>query len=164
MAERSTTTERVGDREYVAKRVVNGPARLVYEAWTKAELFKRWWVPRSFPVVLASCELDVRVGGGYRLVFGAPGTPQMAFFGRYLEVVPSTRLVWTNEESGPEGSITTVTFVEQGDQTHVTVSDLYPSTQALDEAIASGSVGGLPETLQQLDELVAGLAAERASA
>jgi uncharacterized protein YndB with AHSA1/START domain len=158
MDARSTTTERVGDREYVAKRVVNGAARLVYEAWTRADLFARWWVPRSFPVVLASCELDVRVGGGYRLVFGAPGTPQLAFFGRYLEVVPSTRLVWTNDESGPEGSITTATFVEHGAQTRVTVSDLYPSKQALDEAIASGSVGALPETLQQLDELVVSLA------
>ncbi len=151
----ATTTERVGEREYVAKRTVGGPARLVYEAWTRADLFRQWWVPKSFPVVLAECELDVRVGGGYRLVFGAPGTPQMTFHGRYLEVTPAAKLVWTNDEGGGEGPVTTVTFDQKEGRTLVTVSDRYPSKAALDEAIASGSVGALPETLQQLDELIA---------
>src|SRR6185436_8847820 len=83
-----TTSERKSDRELVVTRTVNGPARLVFEAWTKPELFKRWWVPKSHGMTLLSCELDVRVGGGYRLVFKNPAGPEpMAFFGKYLEVV-----------------------------------------------------------------------------
>src|SRR5262245_42096681 len=103
-----TTAERKSERELVVTRTINGPARIVFEAWTKPELFKRWWVPKSVGISLFSCEMDVRVGGGYRLVFGdASG---MAFFGKYLEVTPHSRLVWTNEEGGDSGAVTTVTF------------------------------------------------------
>ena len=153
-----TTVERKSDRELVVTRTVNGPARLVYDAWTKAELFKRWWVPKSFPVTMESCELDVRVGGKYRLVMSHNGQ-SMAFFGRYLEVQPQSRIVWTNDEGDAEGPVTTVTFEENGGKTLVTVHDLYPSKEALDSAEASGSTCGMPETLQQLDELLGSLPA-----
>jgi uncharacterized protein YndB with AHSA1/START domain len=152
--------ERTSERELVVSRTIHGPARLVFEAWTRPELFERWWVPKSFPISLLSCELDVRVGGGYRLVFGHEGST-MEFFGRYLDVTPHSRLVWTNEEADGGEPVTTVTFEEMGDMTLVAVHDLYPSKEALDEAIASGSTGisGMPEALEQLDELLVNLGA-----
>ena len=147
-----TTTERKSEREVVVTRTVNAPARLVFEAWTKAELFRRWWVPKSFGVTLLSCEMDVRVGGQYRLVFRHEDST-MEFFGTYLEVTPHSRLVWTNEEGGESGQVTTVTFEERGGKTLLVMHDLYPSTEALD----SGSAGAMPEALDQLDELLASL-------
>lgn len=150
------TVERTSDRELVVTRIVDGPARIVYEAWTKAELFRRWWVPASFGLNLLSCELDVRVGGTYRLVF-SHGDGTMAFFGTYVEVTPPSRLVWTNEEADGGVTVTTVTFEEQGGKTRLVVHDLYPSKEALDGALASGSTGGLPDQLDQLDELLATL-------
>lgn len=154
-----TTVERKSGRELVVAGSVNGPARLVFEAWTKAELFQRWWVPKSLGLTLLSCELDVRVDGVYRLVFKHPAAPEpMAFHGRYLEVTPHARLVWTNEESGGAGQVTTVTFEEKAGKTLIVMHDLYPSKEALDEAIASGSTSGdMEETFNQLDELLAAL-------
>jgi uncharacterized protein YndB with AHSA1/START domain len=150
-----TTTERTTDCDLVVTRVVNGPARLVYEAWTTPKLLLRWWIPKSIEMSFRSCEVDARVGGSYRFVFDHPASPQpMAFFGKYLEVVPNSRLVWTNEEAGGPGPVTTVTFEETGGKTRVVVHDRYPSKAALDEAIASGSTGGLSETFDQLDELL----------
>ena len=149
------TVERRSDRELVVTRTINGPARLVFEAWTQPELFKRWWVPKAAPISLLSCELDVRVGGKYRLVFGIIATDQqMEFFGRYLEVTPHSRIVWTNDEGDEGGAVTTVTFAESGGQTQVVVHDLYPSKDALDAAIADGSTEGMPAQLDQLDEFV----------
>ena len=151
----SERVERTSDRELVVSRPIDAPARLVYEAWTRPELFTRWWVPKSAPITLRSCELDVRVGGSYRLVF-AVGERTMEFFGRYLEVTPGSRLVWTNDEEGPAAAaVTTVTFDERDGKTLVTVHDLHPSKEALDAAIASGSTAGMPESLDQLDELMA---------
>ena len=150
-----TTTERKSDRELVVTRIVNAPARMVFEAWTQPELLKRWWAPKSYGIFFISCEADVRVGGSYRFVFGHAEAPQpMTFFGKYLEVTPHSRLVWTNEEAGEAGAITTATFEEKGGQTLVVLHDLYPSKQALDEAIASGSTGGMAETFEQLDALL----------
>ena len=153
----SAEPERISDCELLATRTINGPARLVWEAWTKADLFQRWWAPKSFPITLVACELDVRVGGGYRLVFGHEGSTA-EFFGRYLEVTPPARLVWTNDE-GESGQVTTVTLTESDGQTLVTVHDRYPSKQALDDEIASGSTGAMPEQLAQLDEFIASLEA-----
>ena len=157
-----TTSERKSDRELVITRTFDAPARLVFEAWTTPELFKQWWVPKSSGATLLSCEQDVRVGGSYRLEFAHPSaaTP-MAFFGRYLEVVPNTRLVWTNEESA-DGAVTTVTFEEKDGRTLLVMRELYPSKQALDTAI-EGMDEAMPETFEQLDEfLVArGAGAER---
>lgn len=150
-----TTTERASDRELVVTRTFNGPARLVFDAWTKPELMKRWWVPRSCGLTMVSCEMDVRAGGSYRLVFSLNGSEPMAFFGKYLEADPPRRLVWTNEEGEEGGAVTTVTFEEKGDKTLLTHRDLYPSKEALDAAIASGGTSGTCETHEQLDELLA---------
>ena len=152
----NTTAERKSDREFVVTRTVNGPARLVYEAWTRPDLFKRWWAPKSFGLTILSCEMDVRVGGGYRLVFAADPEP-MAFFGKYLEVIPQSRLSWTNEEGGDNGQITTVTFEEKNGKTLIVMSDLYPSKEALDAAMESGSTSGMQETFDQLDDFVAAM-------
>jgi uncharacterized protein YndB with AHSA1/START domain len=153
---RRTTVERKSDREVVVTRTFDAPARIVFEAWTKPELFKRWWVPKSAGLSLLSCEMDVRVGGKYRLAFANDPSPPMEFFGRYIEVTPHSRLAWTNEEGGEGGAITTVTFEEKGNQTLLVMHDLYPSKEALD---ASGAVDGMPETLDQLDELLVTLGA-----
>jgi uncharacterized protein YndB with AHSA1/START domain len=150
-----TTVERKSESELVATRTFNAPARIVFQAWATPELFQRWWVPKAFGLTLLSYEADVRVGGRYRLVFSHPAAPEpMAFFGTYLEVTPHSRLIWTNEEAGDAGQVTTVTFEERGGQTLLVVHDLYPSKEALDEAITSGSTGALPEQFEQLDELL----------
>jgi len=154
-----TAVERKSERELVVMRTINGPARIVFEAFTKPELFKRWWVPKSFGLTLLSCELDVRLGGTYRLVFSHNGSEPMAFFGRYIEVTPHSRLVWTNDEGDDGGAVTTVTFEDKAGKTLLVMHDLYPSKEALDAAIASGSTGGMSETLDQLDELVVTLGA-----
>ena len=148
-----TTVERKSGRELVVTRTFNGPARIVFEAWTRPELLKRWWVPKSAGVSLLSCEVDARVGGRYRLEFGHEGSKPMAFFGRYLEVTPHSRLVWTNEESGEGGPVITVTFEEKGGKTLLVMHELHSSKEALDVAIA-GMEGGMPETFAQLDELL----------
>lgn len=147
-----TTVDRKSDRELVVTRTFNGPARIVFEAWTTAELLRRWWVPKSSGMTLVTCEADVRVGGRYRFEFLHPAYPSpVAFFGRYLEVVPHSRIVWTNEES-EEGSVTTLTLTEKGGQTQLVISDLYPSKEALDAALEAGN--GYPEQFEQLDELL----------
>ncbi len=154
-----TTVERTSERELVVTRTFDAPARIVFEAWTKPELFKRWWVPKSYGLTLLSCDLDVRVGGTYRLVFSHPAAPNpMKFFGRYLDVTPHSRLIWTNEEGGDSGQVTTITFKETGGKTLLVMHHLYPSKEALDDAIASGSTGGTSETFEQLDELLVTLA------
>ncbi|MBV6457646.1 MAG: hypothetical protein HONBIEJF_00763 [Fimbriimonadaceae bacterium] len=148
-----TKVERVSDVELVVTRIVDAPARLVFEAWTKAELFRQWWVPKSYGLNLVSCGMDVRVGGQYRLAFLHEGST-MEFFGTYLEVTPDSRLVWTNEEDGGQ-TVTTVTFSEAEGRTLLAVSNRYPSKEALD---ADGSTLALPESLDQLDELLASVA------
>jgi uncharacterized protein YndB with AHSA1/START domain len=154
-----TTLERTSDRELVITRTINGPARLVFDAWTKPELLQQWWVPKSYGLSLISCEADVRVGGKYRLVFSHQGAEPMAFYGTYLEVVPCSRLVWTNEEGGDAGQVTTVTFEENAGKTLVTLHELYPSKEALDAARASGVEPGTLESFDQLDQLVVSLCA-----
>jgi uncharacterized protein YndB with AHSA1/START domain len=154
-----TTVERKSERELVMTRTFNGPARIVFEAWTKPELLKRWWVPKSIGISLVSCEADVRVGGTYRFVFGHGASEPMAFYGRYLEVTPHSRLVWTNEEGGDGGHVTTVIFEETGDKTLVVVHELHPSKEALDGARASGVEAGTLEAFEQLDELLVALGA-----
>jgi uncharacterized protein YndB with AHSA1/START domain len=156
---RETTAERQSDRELVVTRTFNGPARHVFAAWTQPELMMRWWVPKSLGITLLSCVTDVRVDGSYRLEFGVPGSDQpVAFFGRYLEVDPPSRLVWTNEES-QDGAITTLTLEEKDGKTLLVLRDRYPSKEALDEAIASGSVSGFDEQFRQLDDVLAALPA-----
>lgn len=150
-----TTVERTSEREVVITRTFNAPARLVFEAWTKAEHMRRWWVPKSAGLTLLSCEIDARPGGSYRFVFQHPAAPDgMAFFGTYLEVSPHSKLVWTNEEGGEAGQVSTVTLEEQGTQTRMVLHELYPSSEALDAGM--GAYDGMPESFDQLDELLAG--------
>jgi uncharacterized protein YndB with AHSA1/START domain len=149
-----TKVEQKSERELVVTRTINGPARIVYAAWTKPELMQRWWVPKSTGMTLVSCEQDVRVGGTYRLVIRHPAAPEpMAFYGKYLEVIPNARLVWTNEEGGDNGAITTVSFEEIAGKTRVVVHELHPSKAARDEACGAAE-GGMNESFQQLDELI----------
>jgi uncharacterized protein YndB with AHSA1/START domain len=155
-----TTAERKSDRELVVRRSFNAPARLVFEAWTKPELMKRWWVPESVPISLFSCEMDVRTGGKYRFEFRQEGSESMAFFGSYLEVVPNARVVWTNEESA-EGAVTTVTFEEKDGKTLLVLHELYPSKEALDRSIAEMGDNAMEESFEQLDELLVTLGAGR---
>jgi len=153
-----TTVERKSERELVVTRTFNGPARIVFEAWTKPELFKQWWAPKSMGASLLSVEMDVRVGGGYRVVFGKDAANSMAFFGKYLEVTPHSRLVWTNDEGGDGGPVTTVTFEEKGGKTLLAMHELYPSKEALDAA-GTGAADMMSETFEQLDELLVALGA-----
>ncbi len=155
-----TTVERKSERELVVTRTFNGPARVVFEAWTKPELIKRWWAPKSIGVALLSCQADVRVGGRYRFEFGQDASASMAFYGQYLEVIPHSRLVWTNEEGGEGGAVTTVTFEEKAGKTLLVMHELHSSKEALDAAMA-GMEDGMGETFEQLDELLLTLGAER---
>ena len=157
-ARHETAVERVGDRELMVTRLFDAPPSTVYKAWSQPALFQRWWVPRSVPgITLMSCDMDVRTGGKYRLEFGTGGSDSMAFYGKYLEVVPNERIVWTNDE-GEEGAITTVTFEARDSRTLLTFREVYPSKEALEEAM-TGSAAGLPEQLQQLEDLLADIAA-----
>lgn len=150
-----TAVVRKSDRELLVTRTFDAPTHIVFEAWSKPELFQRWWIPKSAGMSLVSCDMDIRTGGTYRLVFRHPAFDQpMAFFGTYQEVTPHKRIVWTNEESD-QGAVTTVTFEERAGKTLVTLHELYPTTAALEEALA-GSAEGLPEQFAQLDELLAG--------
>jgi len=150
-----TTVERRSDLELVVTRLFNGPVHIVFEAWSRPELFRRWWAPKSLGIPLQSCEMDVRTGGGYRLAFGQDASQTFAFFGKYIEVIPNARIVWTNEEEA-DGAITTVTFEAKGDKTLLTLSELY-STKAARDAAIEGSAEGLPEQFGQLDELLLAL-------
>ena len=151
-----TTAVRKSERELVVTRTFRAPAHIVFEAWTSAGQFRRWWAPKSFGLTILSCEIDARTGGGYRLVMQHPSSAEpMAFFGRYIEVIPNSRLVWTNDEGDDGGAVTTVTFEEKDGETLVVLSDLYPSKAALDEAVASGSTSGFGEQFAQLEALLA---------
>ncbi|MBA17623.1 MAG: ATPase [Sphingomonas sp.] len=151
-ARNQTRVERRGDRELVVTRIFDAPPNMVFKAWSQADLFRRWWMPKSVTgVSLVGCDMDVRTGGKYRLEFSAGGET-MAFFGKYLDVVPNERIVWTNDE-GEEGAVTTVTFAEQDGKTLLTFHEAYPSAQALEEAM-QGSAAGLPEQLDQLDAVL----------
>jgi uncharacterized protein YndB with AHSA1/START domain len=153
LARNRTNVERKSDRELLVTRLFDAPPSKVFRAWSEPELFRRWWMPKSVSgVSLLSCDMDVRTGGKYRLEFGAEGSGSMAFYGKYLDVVPGERIVWTNDE-GEEGAVTTVTFEDQGGKTLLTFHEIYPSKEALDEAM-TGSAAGLPEQLDQLEELL----------
>ena len=154
-----THVERTSERELVVRRTFDASARLVFEAWTRPELFMRWWAPKSSGVPLLSCEMDVRTGGKYRLEFGQDASSTWTFFGKYLDVTPHSRLVWTNDEGEDEGAVTTVTFEEKNGTTLLVLRDLYPSKEALEEAMASGSTSCFDEQFGQLDELLVPLGA-----
>lgn len=162
-ARNPTLIERRGDRELIVTRTFDAPASIVYRAWSESDLFRRWWMPKSVTgVALVACDIDMRTGGKYRLEFSIGGTDTITFYGKYLDVVPNERIVWTNDEGkdgGEEGAITTVTFAEQDGKTLLTFHEAYPSAAALEEAL-QGSAAGLPEQLDQLDELLGKVAAQ----
>jgi uncharacterized protein YndB with AHSA1/START domain len=159
-ASNETIVERTGDRELTVTRTFNAPARIVFEAWTKPELLKRWWAPKSFGVSLFECESDLRAGGAYRYAFGRdPNNPEV-FSGRYLEVDPPSRLVLTQvyERMAHAGEVVvTAAFEESEGRTRLTLRQLFPSKEALEGALASGMERGMRVTLDQLDELVASM-------
>jgi len=149
----ATTVQRKGDRELVVTRTFDAPPGTVYRAWAEADLFKRWWMPRSISgATLVACDIDMQTGGKYRLEFGTGSPETMAFYGRYLEVIPNERIVWTNDE-GDEGAVTTVTFEERDGRTLLTFHEVYPTKEALEEAL-QGSAAALPEQMEQLDQLL----------
>lgn len=158
-----TTVEPRSEREIVVTRTFNAPAGIVFQAWTTPALFERWWVPKSMPLALLSYEADIQTGGAYRLVFDLDGTNTMAFFGKYLEVTPHSRIVWTNDESGEDGAVTTVTLDDRGDTTLMVLHELYRSRDVRDAALASGAYDGMGETFGQLDEVLPTLAGTTAA-
>ncbi len=158
--DRRTHVEPRGEREIVVTRTFDAPPRLVFRAWTTPALFQRWWVPKSMPIPVLSYQADIRTGGSYRLVFGVEGGDTMAFFGTYVEVTPHSRLVWTNDESGEDGALTTVTLEEKGGRTLQVLHELYRSAEVRDAALASGAYEGMGETFGQLDEILASLEAD----
>jgi len=160
-----TSIERQSDRELVVSRTFDGPARIVFDAWTRPELVSRWWAPSSHGAAMVSCDADVRVGGHYRYVVRPGKGGEFAFSGRYEEVTPHSRLVYTaffepralGPATGAEPVIVTVTFDEQGGRTRVVSREVYPSKEVLDGAIATGMERGIHATMDLLDELVASL-------
>jgi uncharacterized protein YndB with AHSA1/START domain len=149
----STEVKRKSDRELIVTRTFHAPARIVFQAWSNPELFQRWWIPTTFGMRIVACEMEVRAGGSYRLEITPPGSDQpMAFFGRYLEVVQDERIVWTNEEA-EGGAVTTVMFKENNGMTELTLTERYPTSEALDEAL-EGSATALPDQFGQLEELL----------
>ena len=151
-AENPTTVERKSEREIVVTRTFDRPAQAVFEAWTRPDLFKLWWAPKSMGAVLSACEIDARTGGGYRMTFGGDGSEPAIFFGKYLEVTPPSRLVWTNDESD-DGPVTTVSFEDQGGRTLLALSELYRSAESVPET--AGTQTMMSEQFAQLDELLA---------
>jgi uncharacterized protein YndB with AHSA1/START domain len=145
------TVERTSDREVVVTRVFNAPARLVFKAWTTPDLFRQWWLPKSMGMTLHAIDMDARTGGTYRLDFG----DGIEFHGRYTEVSPYSRIVWTNDEGGENASVTTVTLEEDGDTTRLVMSELFPSKEAFDAG--AGAEDATHETFGQLDDLLAEL-------
>jgi uncharacterized protein YndB with AHSA1/START domain len=168
-AANETTLSLEGDREIVITRTFNGPARIVFEAWTRPEHVRRWWAPRSRGVSLTACDADVRVGGRYRYVARLDRGGEFAFTGRYVEVAPPSRLVYTEvfeptaagaKPDDPE-VVVTVSFEERDGRTHVVSRSLCPSKDVRDAIIASGMEHGMRESMDQLDALVASRAAGR---
>lgn len=157
MGDGRTKVERGSDREFRVTRVFDAPVRLVFDAWSKPALFQQWWAPKSSGVPMLSCEMDVRTGGGYRIAFGPDEAHARAFYGKYIDVVPGSRMVWSNDEGGQE-VITTVTFEDQGGKTLLVLSEVYPSKEACDESFV-GMEDGMPEQFEQLDDLLATLVA-----
>ena len=127
-------------------RVFDAPCALVWQAWTDPKMLAQWFGPRGFSSSVP--ELDVRVGGSLRIVMHGPGGGDYPMKGIFREVIAPERLVFSNIAIDNEGKhllegLTTVTFAETNGKTLRILRDLYPSSEALDEAVASGSVSGV---------------------
>lgn len=164
-----TTLELKGDREILITRTFNGPAHIVFEAWTRPEFVRRWWAPKSHKVSVVSCDAEVQVGGRYRYVLRLESGNEFAFSGRYIEVTPPSRLVYTEifepaaagANPGDPEVIVTVTFDESDGRTHMTSHSLCPTKEVRDAIIESGMEHGMRETMEQLEELIATLVQEQ---
>ena len=157
----STSMEVRGEREILIQRTFEAPARTLFDAWTRADLVKRWWAPRSHRVTLASCEADVRAGGSYRYVMRRDTGEEFAFSGQYTEVNRPSRLAYTQvfEPMAHLGAaMVTLTLEEQNGTTHLLLHALYPSRESRDQTVASGMEHGTRETFEQLEELLLSLA------
>ncbi len=144
------------DREIAMTRVFDAPRRLVYDAWTKPELLKRWlgvfggWT-------LAVCEIDLRVGGAYRYLWSGPDGAEMGMRGLYREIVPAERIVCTEVFDQPwyEGeAVDTLVFVEEGGKTTATTTVLYASKAVRDAVLKSPMEHGVAAGYDKLEELL----------
>ncbi len=150
--------ERTSDTTLVITRTLRAPPAIVFEAWTNPDYVRRWWAPLSRGVTLTECDADLRPGGEYRYVL-TRGKERFAFYGKYLEITPPSRLVYTQIfEPFPDAEARiTVSFEADGGYTRLVSREVYPSKVALDGALHSGMEDGARETFQQLDELVASM-------
>jgi len=142
------------EREVTVTRLFDAPRPLVFSMWTDAKHVAAWWGPHTFdnPKV----EVDPRPGGKILIHMRRPDGGVHPMGGVYDEVTPHSRIVWTNEEGGENGSVTTVTFEEKDGQTLLVMSELYPSKEAFDAA-GTGAAEATHETFGQLDDLLAEL-------
>jgi uncharacterized protein YndB with AHSA1/START domain len=142
------------DREIVLTRVFDAARQLVWDAFTRPELLKRWFGPRGWALV--ACEVDLRVGGGFRFVLRGPDGREMGMRGVYREIVPPERSVHMESfDDYPGESQVTAVFVEQGGQTRLTATVLYPSKEVRDIVIQTGMEHGAAESYDKLAELLA---------
>ena len=142
------------DREIVLTRVFDAPRHMVFDAFSKPELLKRWFGPRGWSLVV--CEVDLRVGGGFRFVLRGPDGKEMGMRGVYREIVPPERSVHMESfDDYPGESQVTAVFVEDKGKTTLTATILYPSREVRDIVIKSGMEHGAAESYDKLAELLA---------
>jgi len=147
------------EREIVMTRVFDAPRRLVFDAFSKPELLKRWFGPRGWS--LAVCEVDLKVGGGFRFVLRGPDGREMGMRGVYREIVPPERSVHMESfDDYPGESQVTAVFVEENGKTTLTATVLYPSKEVRDIVIKSGMEHGAAESYDKLAELLASMGSE----
>lgn len=145
------------DREIAMTRVFDAPRALVFDAFTKPELVRRWLLGPSgwtMPV----CEIDLRVGGRYRYVWRKAGVPDMGMGGVFREIVPAERIVATEsfDEAWYEGeAVDTTVFQEKGGRTTVTMTMLLGSKEIRDKILKSGMEKGVAESYDRLEEILA---------
>jgi uncharacterized protein YndB with AHSA1/START domain len=140
------------DREIVMTRVFDAPRDLVFEAHTSCEHMSRWWGPRKYE--FASCEIDFRPGGKWRIVHRGPDGEEYAFHGEYREIVPPERIVWTFEFEGWPGnvSVETLTLEEHAGKTTFTATSVYDTVEQRNGMLESGMEEGAAESMDRLDE------------
>jgi uncharacterized protein YndB with AHSA1/START domain len=153
MADKKLTVTTPSDREIVMTRTFNAPRDLVFEAHSSCEHMSNWWGPRQYEV--ASCEMDFRPGGSWRVVHKTPdGSDEQGFRGEFREIIRPERIVWTFEWEGMPGhvSVETLTLEEQNGTTTLTARSVYDTVEDRDGMLESGMEEGAAETYDRLDE------------
>jgi uncharacterized protein YndB with AHSA1/START domain len=141
------------EKEIVLTRVFDAPWRMVFDAFTKPELLKRWFGPRGHDLVV--CEVDLRVGGAWRFVIRGPDGKELGMRGVYREIAPPDRMVHTESyDDYPGESLVTTVLVERDGRTTLTATVLYPSQEIRDAVISSGMEHGAAESYDKLAELL----------